>query len=200
LLAAAGSAPARALSLPEALGVSGTAAAAAALLVFSLPGSRPGLRHATASGVASGVASALTQTVTVTLTGHGVGGLPVWGIAIVVVFVAAFACGGLLLAQVSYRGGLGAPLALLTLANPVAASAVGLILLGERLQGGPFGIAAAAAGAVLAARGVVLLTRAADPARRPSRANAPEPRTAPVAAGGLPGVPAQPTKRRAGRA
>ncbi|WP_329454662.1 DMT family transporter [Streptomyces sp. NBC_01497] len=200
LLAASGSAPSEALSLPQALGVSATAAAVAALLVFSLPGARPGLRHATASGVASGVASALTQTVTVTITAGGGGRMPAWGVAIVAVLVALFACGGLLLAQASYRGGLGAPLSLLTLANPVAASAIGLILLGERLQGGPLGIAAAVVGAVLAARGVVLLTRATDPARRPSSANTPEIVSVPVAGGNLPAVPSQPTKRRAERA
>jgi drug/metabolite transporter (DMT)-like permease len=199
LLAAAGSAPSEALSLPQALGVSAAAASVAALLVFSLPGSRPGLRHATASGVASGVASALTQTVTVTFTSASGGRMPVWGVAVVAVLVAAFACGGLLLAQVTYRGGLGAPLALLTLANPVAAAAIGLILLGERLQGGPLGVLAAAVGAVLAARGVVLLTRAAVPAVRPSSANVPETRSVPVAGGNLPALPAQPTKRRAER-
>ncbi|MBP0459535.1 DMT family transporter [Streptomyces bomunensis] len=198
LLAAAGGGPAAALSLPQAAGVSATAAALTALLVFSLPGARPGLRHAIASGLASGVASALTQTVTVTLTGHG--GMPGWGAALVVTLVAAFAVGGLLLAQAAYRGGLGAPLALLTLANPVAASAIGIILLGERIQGGALGIAAAAAGSVLAARGVVLLAREARPARRPNSDNAPR------AGGGRPGagtadsVPAQPERHRAERA
>ncbi|MCA1217566.1 DMT family transporter [Streptomyces sp. 8L] len=200
LLAAAGSGPSEALSLPQALGVSATAAALAAVLVFSLPGARPGLRHATASGVASGVASALTQTVTVTFTAHGGGRMPLWGVAVLAVLVAVFACGGLLLAQASYRGGLGAPLSLLTLANPVAASAIGLILLGERLQGGPLGIAAAGVGAVLAARGVVLLTRAADPGHRPSSANVPEARPGPAKPVNLPALPAQPVKRRAERA
>ncbi|MEW2544538.1 DMT family transporter [Streptomyces sp. NPDC047002] len=196
LVAAAGGAPSRALSLPGALGVAATAAALAALLVVSLPGARPGLRHATASGIASGVASALTQTVTLSLTAHG--GLPAWGIALVAVLVAVFACAGLLLAQASYRGGLGAPLSLLTLANPVAASAVGIILLGERVQGGPLGIAAAAVGAVLAARGVVLLTRAVAPVRRPSSDEAPEPGAGSGRATSLPAVPSQQPKRRAG--
>ncbi|GAA3715022.1 DMT family transporter [Streptomyces tremellae] len=196
LVAAAGGAPSRALSLPQALGVAVAAAALAALLVVSLPGARPGLRHATASGIASGVASALTQTVTLSLTAHG--GLPAWGIALVAALVAVSACAGLLLAQASYRGGLGAPLSLLTLANPVAASAVGIILLGERVQGGPLGIAAAAAGAVLAARGVVLLTRAVDPVRRPSSDDAPEAGTGSGRAGSLPAVPSQRPRRRAG--
>ena len=50
--------------------------------------------------------------------------------------IAAFAAGGLLLSQVAYRGGLGAPLAMVTLSNPVAAAIIGVTLLGERLQGG----------------------------------------------------------------
>lgn len=50
---------------------------------------------------------------------------------------------------------------MVTLANPVAAAAIGLALLGERLQGGPAGILLALTGAGLAGRGVVLLSRAA---------------------------------------
>lgn len=160
LLAASGAAPDEALGLSGTLGVSGAAVALCALLCVSLPGAAPGLRHATASGISSGVASALVQTLTVAFAGRGVS-LPAWQLGLVGLFVAVFAVGGLLFAQVSYRGGLGAPLALLTLANPVAAAAIGIILLGERLQGGVLGIAAALVGAVAAARGVVLLTRAA---------------------------------------
>ncbi len=70
-----------------------------------------------------------------------------------------FAVGGMLLSQRAYRGGLGAPLAVVNLANPLAAAAIGMVLLGERLQGGVPGLLLAGAGAFLAARGVVLLTR-----------------------------------------
>ncbi len=73
----------------------------------------------------------------------------------------AFAAAGLLLSQTAYRGGLGAPLAVVTLANPVAAAAIGVTLLGDRLRGGPAGLPAGALGAVLAAWGVVVLSRAA---------------------------------------
>lgn len=157
LLAAAGTAPSETLTLWQALGV---AAVALALVgVLTRPGARPGLRHAAASGITSGVASALTQTVTVAAAVGGTTALPLWQVGLVALMVAAFASGGLLLSQTAYRGGLGAPLAVLTLANPVAAAAIGLTLLGERLQGGALGIAAAAVGAVVAARGVFLLTR-----------------------------------------
>ncbi|GHA94957.1 hypothetical protein GCM10010330_56380 [Streptomyces tendae] len=157
LLTASGPAPDDVLSVPEALTVSG--ATAALIGVLSWPGARPGLRHATASGIASGVASALTQTVTVAVTDRSGPLLSVQVIG-VAVLVAAFATGGLLLSQTAYRGGLGAPLAVVTLANPVAAALIGLSLLGERLRGGAGGVLLALTGAVLAAWGVLQLSRA----------------------------------------
>ncbi|MER6419940.1 hypothetical protein [Streptomyces sp. NPDC001137] len=157
LVTASGSAPEQVLSLTEALAVAGTTAALIGLL--SRPGARPGLRHATASGFASGVASALTQTVTVAATDRSGSALSLQ-VVLVAVLVAAFAVGGLLLSQTAYRGGLGAPLAMVTLSNPVAASVIGLTLLGQGLRGGPEGILLALAGAALASWGVVLLTRA----------------------------------------
>ncbi|MEU9478238.1 hypothetical protein [Streptomyces sp. NPDC048191] len=156
LVTASGPAPARVLSLTQALTVAGTTAAAIGML--SWPGARPGLRHATASGFASGVASALTQTVTVAATDRTGPALST-EVIVVAVLVAAFAVGGLLLSQTAYRGGLGAPLAVVTLANPVAAAVIGLTLLGQGLQGGPAGVLLALSGAALASWGVVLLTR-----------------------------------------
>ncbi|MPY37371.1 hypothetical protein FNH09_41035 [Streptomyces adustus] len=180
LVMASGSAPDEILSLPEALVV---AAATAALIgLLSRPGARPGLRHATASGFASGVASALTQTVTVAATDRSerVLSIQVIGVALL---VAAFAAGGLLLAQTAYRGGLGAPLAVVTLANPVAAAAIGLALLGERLRGGAAGVLLALAGAGLAAWGVVVLSRTTS--ERPAPVDAPGPLHAPDAVGAV---------------
>ncbi|MCT9083560.1 DMT family transporter [Streptomyces fulvoviolaceus] len=156
LVVASGPAPEDVLSVPEALMV---AAATAALIgALARRGTRPGLRHASASGLASGVASALTQTVTVAVTDRSGSLLSIQVIG-VAVLVAAFATGGLLLSQTAYRGGLGAPLAVVTLANPVAAAVIGLSLLGEQLQGGAAGVLLALAGAGLAAWGVVLLSR-----------------------------------------
>ncbi|WP_282690653.1 hypothetical protein, partial [Streptomyces sp. CC216C] len=163
--AAGGSAPHETLTLPEALGVG--AATMAVVAGLSRPGARPGLRHAAASGITSGVASALTQTLTVAVTDHSGGPLFSWRLLTVALLVSAFAMGGLLLSQTAYRGGLGAPLAVVTLANPVAAAAIGLALLGERLQGGPVSLVFALLGTAAAVRGVVLLSRAqarnADP-------------------------------------
>ncbi|OUD04005.1 hypothetical protein [Streptomyces swartbergensis] len=157
LVTASGPAPDDVLSVPEALAVAG--ATAAVIGVLSRPGARPGLRHASASGVASGVASALTQTVTVAATDRS-GPLLSVQVVGVALLVAAFAAGGLLLSQTAYRGGLGGPLAVVTLANPLAAAVIGLSLLGERLQGGPAGVLLALAGGGLASWGVVLLSRA----------------------------------------
>ncbi|MFJ3800856.1 hypothetical protein ACIPSJ_31830 [Streptomyces sp. NPDC090088] len=160
LITASGPAPDRTLSLTEALAVAGTTAAL--IGVLSRPGSRPGLRHATASGFASGVASALTQTVTVAATDRS-GPVLSTEVIVVALLVAAFAVGGLLLSQTAYRGGLGAPLAVVTLSNPVAAAVIGLTLLGQGLRDGATGILLALAGAVLASWGVVLLTRVTPP-------------------------------------
>ncbi|GGZ24571.1 hypothetical protein [Streptomyces nitrosporeus] len=176
---AGGAAPQDTLSLTEALTVS--AATLALVAVLGRPG-HPGLRHAGASGIASGVASALTQTVTVAAAGRP-GPLLDWRLTVVALLVAAFAAGGLLLSQTAYRSGLGAPLAVVTLANPVAAAAIGAALLGEHLHGGPAGLAMALAGAAAAVRGVVLLSRAqagGAPAAGPAPAAPPAVTAAPA--------------------
>ncbi|WP_409060758.1 DMT family transporter [Streptomyces sp. SYP-A7185] len=194
LLTASGPAPDDTLTLTEALAVAG--ATVAVIGVLSRPGARPGLRHATASGFASGVASALTQTVTVAATDRS-GPLLSPQVIVVALLVAAFAVGGLFLSQTAYRGGLGAPLAVVTLANPVAAAVIGLTLLGERLQGGAGGLALAAGGAAIAAYGVIVLTRSP---RDHAQAQAPSELTSELASGlppegflsGVPGQAAEP--------
>ncbi|GHJ28854.1 hypothetical protein TPA0910_32870 [Streptomyces hygroscopicus subsp. sporocinereus] len=161
----AGETPRDTLSLAEAVALGAVVLAFLALCAGPGRAGRGtpsrGLRYATASGVASGVASALTQTLTVALASSRTPGaaLVSWRMAVVAVLVAVFAVSGLLLAQSAYGSGLGAPLATLTLANPVAAAAIGIVLLDERFRGGPAGWALAAAGAAAAARGVVLLSR-----------------------------------------
>ncbi|BCL26354.1 DMT family transporter [Streptomyces aurantiacus] len=176
LVTASGPAPDDVLSVSQALTVTGTTAVL--IGVLARPGTRPGLRHASASGVASGVASALTQTVTVAATDRS-GPLFSGQVIVVAVLVAAFAAAGLLLSQTAYKGGLGAPLAVVTLANPVAAVVIGLSLLGERLQGGAVGLLLAGAGAAVAGWGVVTLSRSSP---GPLSLPAPEPVAAPAAA------------------
>ncbi|MGA5639790.1 DMT family transporter [Streptomyces cinereoruber] len=158
-------APGEALSLREALAV----AAATALLIAALSSGRRqgnggragrGLGHATASGIASGVASALTQTLTAALALDLPGAEPTWWqTALLAVLISGFATGGLLLSQAAYRGGLAAPLAVVNLSNPAAAAVIGVALLGETFRAGAWGWLAAAGASLIAARGVVLLTK-----------------------------------------
>ncbi|MFE7601135.1 DMT family transporter [Streptomyces sp. NPDC057494] len=167
-------APGEALSLREALIV----AAATALLIAVLASGRlhgreqraaggpagRSLGHATASGIASGVASALTQTLTAALALDLPGAEPSWWqTALLAVLISGFATGGLLLSQAAYRGGLAAPLAVVNLSNPAAAAVIGVALLGETFRAGAWGWLVAAGASLVAARGVVLLTKGGAP-------------------------------------
>ncbi|GAA1861979.1 hypothetical protein GCM10009836_47810 [Pseudonocardia ailaonensis] len=66
---------------------------------------------------------------------------------------------GTLLAQHAYRdGGLGAPLAVLTLMDPVTAGAMGVLVLGEPFGATPLALVFGVVGALVTATGVVLLS------------------------------------------
>ncbi|MFF5920432.1 DMT family transporter [Streptomyces flavochromogenes] len=165
--------PGEALSLRESLVV---AAATALLIVALASGRRPatghaprGLGHATASGIASGVASALTQTLTAAFALELPGGKPAWWqTALLALLISGFASGGLLLSQAAYRGGLAAPLAVVNLSNPAAAAIIGVALLGETFRAGAWGWLVAAGASLVAARGVVLLTKGGSPEAAPA--------------------------------
>ncbi|MFD0074789.1 DMT family transporter [Streptomyces sp. NPDC127166] len=167
-------APGEALSLRESLIVAASTAFLIAVLASGRLRGRErngtaarGLGHATASGIASGVASALTQTLTAALALDLPGAEPTWWqTALLAVLISAFASGGLLLSQAAYRGGLAAPLAVVNLSNPAAAAVIGVALLGETFRAGAWGWLVAAGASLVAARGVVLLTKggtAAEP-------------------------------------
>ncbi|XUM03129.1 DMT family transporter [Streptomyces venezuelae ATCC 10712] len=190
-------APGEALSLAESLVV----AAATALLIAALASGRlhgrarggsdgrsgRGLGHATASGIASGVASALTQTLTAALALDLPGAEPSWWqTALLAVLISGFASGGLLLSQAAYRGGLAAPLAVVNLSNPAAAAVIGVALLGETFRAGAWGWLVAAGASMVAARGVILLTKGGTGEAAP----APEASAAGVAAPLTSGAPA----------
>ncbi|WP_329340477.1 hypothetical protein OG252_32265 [Streptomyces sp. NBC_01352] len=151
---ASGGAPDDSLRTGEVLVVAVAAVGVIAVLVSFATGrtARAGLAFAAASGIASGAGSTLAQKL-------AVGATPSWSVALVAVLTAGFAVAGVLLAQKAYRSGLGGPLALLTLVNPLTASAVGISLLGEGFQYGGTGILLALAGAAAAGRGVILLSR-----------------------------------------
>ncbi len=159
LLALVGASGTQSLDGPQRLAAAvGTAAAVVTLLVAARAVHRhPAVRSillATAAGVAFGMSSVFTKTVAVDWTGGvSAGDLP--SLAVIGVLATA----GMLLSQASYRGaGLAAPLATLTVVNPVVAAAVGITMFGETFRYGTAGTALALSCGVVAAGGLILLT------------------------------------------
>ncbi len=134
-----------------------TFAVVAALFVLARLAGRVALRGvalAAAAGVAFGVASVFTKAVAEEWSADAP--LAEWGSALV---LSALAVTGLLLSQASYRGaGLAAPLATVTVVNPVVAATVGLTLFGEGFRYGAAGTVAALVCGAVAAGGLVELT------------------------------------------
>ncbi|MEU3597757.1 DMT family transporter [Streptomyces sp. NPDC006798] len=158
---------------------------------------RPVLRSvllAAAAGVAFGIGSVFTKTVAVDWE---------WSEPFAqwpsLLAVAVLATGGLLLSQASYRGaGLAAPLATVTVVNPVVATAVGLTMLGESFRGGAPGAVLAIGFGAVAAAGLALLTseRLAAARDREAAVAAGEPgNTRETAAGADGGPDADPVSR-----
>ncbi|CAL9285078.1 DMT family transporter [Streptomyces sp. SudanB182_2057] len=187
LLSLVGSSATHSLTSAQRLAVApATGAAVAALAVAGLAVHRhPAVRSvllATASGVAFGMSSVFTKTVAVDWThGIGLGALPSLGV------IGAFSVAGVLLSQLSYRhGGLAAPLATLTVVNPVLAAAVGVLMFGETFRHGTAGTVLALGCGVVAAGGLIMLTT-----ERLEHPEAPEsPGTAPANAPASPPAPA----------
>ncbi|GGR84286.1 MULTISPECIES: DMT family transporter [Streptomyces] len=159
LLSLVGSSATHSLTAGQRLAVApATGAAVAALAFAGLAAHRhPAVRSvllATASGAAFGMSSVFTKTVAVDWT-HGIdlGALPSLGV------IGAFSVAGVLLSQLSYRhGGLAAPLATLTVVNPVLAAAVGVLMFGETFRHGTAGTVLALGCGVVAAGGLIMLT------------------------------------------
>lgn len=116
------------------------------------------LSYAAAAGVAFAAASALAQTAVLQVTGAGSGTLA--STVLVAGGVVFLAPAGLLLCQLAYRGGLEAPLATVTLVNPVFAVVIGVAVLGDRYATGLMTVGAGLVAAVAAGRGVFVLARA----------------------------------------
>ncbi|WP_432026171.1 DMT family transporter [Streptomyces sp. 1222.5] len=135
-----------------------TGGAVVALMCAGLAAHRhPAVRSvllAVASGIAFGMSSVFTKTVAVDWTrGIGLGELSSLAV------IGLFATAGVMLSQASYRGGgLAAPLATLTVVNPVLAAAVGILMFGETFRYGSTGTALALGCGVVAAGGLILLT------------------------------------------
>ncbi|MFE5917183.1 DMT family transporter [Streptomyces sp. NPDC056468] len=144
------------------------------------------------AGIAFGMSSVFTKIVAVDWNGEvSASDLPA------LATIGVFATAGLLLSQAAYRGaGLAAPLATLTVVNPVVAAAVGITMFGETFRYGTTGTVLALGCGVVAAGGLILLTTeriartetqasAALPEAQASPARSaalPEPQVAPVPA------------------
>jgi len=158
LLALTGSSDTHSLGAPEQLMLAVvTFGAVAALILLSRAMRRPVMRSvvlAGAAGVAFGIASVYTKTVAMEWTAGSVksGLMPL-------LVIAALAGAGLLLSQAAYRGaGLTAPLATVTVVNPVVAAAVGITLFGEQFRHGATGTVLALVCGAVAAGGLIMLT------------------------------------------
>ncbi|MFD7457898.1 MULTISPECIES: DMT family transporter [unclassified Streptomyces] len=159
LLSLVGTSDAQSLGGPQQVAVfTATAVAVTALMIAGRAAHRhPAVRAmllATASGIAFGMSSVFTKTVAVDWTGGvSAGDLPP------LTAIGVLATAGLLLSQASYRGaGLAAPLATLTVVNPVVAAAVGITMFGETFRYGTTGTVLALGCGVVAAGGLILLT------------------------------------------
>ncbi|MFF3334556.1 DMT family transporter [Streptomyces sp. NPDC002888] len=159
LLSLVGASEAQSLSTPQRVSVAlFTGGAVVALMIAGRAAHRhPAVRSmllATASGIAFGMSSVFTKTVAVDWT-DGISAADVPSLAVIGVLATA----GMLLSQAAYRsGGLTAPLATLTVVNPVVAAAVGLTMFGETFRYGTTGTALALSCGVVAAGGLILLT------------------------------------------
>jgi drug/metabolite transporter (DMT)-like permease len=135
-----------------------TGGAVVALMVAGRAAHRhPAVRSvllATGSGIAFGMSSVFTKAVAVDWgDGISLGDLPSMAV------IGVFAVAGIMLSQASYRGGgLAAPLATLTVVNPVLAAAVGILMFGETFRYSTTGTVLALGCGVVAAGGLILLT------------------------------------------
>ncbi|MFE9774863.1 DMT family transporter [Streptomyces sp. NPDC005931] len=159
LLSLVGASDAQSLDTAQRIAAAVTTAGAVVTLMIAARAAHrhPAVRSillATASGVAFGMSSVFTKTVAVDWTG-GVSVADLPSLAVIGVLATA----GMLLSQASYRGaGLAAPLATLTVVNPVVAAAVGITMFGETFRYGATGTALALSCGVVAAGGLILLT------------------------------------------
>ncbi|MFB7243726.1 hypothetical protein CW362_02495 [Streptomyces populi] len=159
LLSLVGASDAQSLSNAQrlALGVVSGGAVAALMVAGRAAHRHPAVRSvllAVAAGIAFSMSSVFTKTVAVDWSQH-VSLADLSSLAA----IGAFATAGMLISQASYRGaGLEAPLATLTVVNPVVAAAVGITMFGETFRYGTTGTVLALGCGVVAAGGLILLT------------------------------------------
>ncbi|MEU6275248.1 DMT family transporter [Streptomyces populi] len=192
LLSLVGASDAQSLSNAQrlALGVVSGGAVAALMAAGRAAHRHPAVRSvllAVAAGVAFSMSSVFTKTVAVDWS-HHVSLADLSSLAA----IGAFATAGMLISQASYRGaGLEAPLATLTVVNPVVAAAVGITMFGETFRYGTTGTVLALVCGVVTAGGLILLTTERIGAERTGSgdrsAAAPEFASVPEADAGKPG-------------
>jgi drug/metabolite transporter (DMT)-like permease len=160
--------------------------AAVAVLAVTAWRAGPRLRAvllAGAAGVAFGISSVLSKGVMASFTESGASSISLFAVGM----VGLLSTGGYLLSQLSYRGaGLAAPLATVSVANPVVAGVVGVLVFDESVRFGHTGQAIVAVAAVVMTLGVIGLSRRAS-----VPAGAPDDPASPRAAG--PAEPATPS-------
>ncbi|KAB1977664.1 DMT family transporter [Streptomyces triticiradicis] len=193
LLSLVGASDAQSLNNAQrlALGVVSGGAVAALMMAGRAAHRHPAVRSvllAVAAGIAFSMSSVFTKTVAVDWS-HHVSLADLSSLAA----IGAFATAGMLISQASYRGaGLEAPLATLTVVNPVVAAAVGITMFGETFRYGTTGTVLALGCGVVAAGGLILLTTERIGAERAdsgdrSAAAVPESASVPEADAGKPG-------------
>jgi drug/metabolite transporter (DMT)-like permease len=159
----------RYLSLITLAAVAALTTAAAALSATS-PRWRA-LLLAAAAGVAFGVSSVISKGLIASFTEHGVGSVSLFLTGMVVVL----STGGYLLGQLSYQGaGLAAPLATVSVTNPIVAATAGIVVFDESFRFGVTGRVVVAVAAVVMTLGVIgLARRTGVPAAEPSAPDVP---------------------------
>ncbi|MFG2192043.1 DMT family transporter [Streptomyces sp. NPDC048639] len=175
LLLLTGASRSRALSGSEQLAVAVVTACAIGALVLTGWRARRaaarGLALAAAAGVSFGVSSVFVKTVAEAWSTSSVtDALPGLGV------IAVLATTGVAASQASYRGaGLTAPLATVTVVNPVVAATIGIVLLDEGIRFGVAGVPVTLAAGALTAWGLVVLTADGAARERSEAHRAPRP-------------------------
>jgi hypothetical protein len=109
-----------------------------------------------AAGVAFGIASVLSKALMASLTASGLGAVSPFLVTMVVIFSVV----GYLLGQLSYKGaGLAAPLATVSVVNPIAAAIAGVVVFDESFRFGQAGLTVVGIAAVVITWGVIGLSR-----------------------------------------
>ncbi|MEV7320169.1 DMT family transporter [Streptomyces sp. NPDC093970] len=167
----------------DAAGRTGVAVVTGGAIVALMAAGRAAHRHpavrsvllAVASGIAFGMSSVFTKVVAIDWDG-GIAVSDLLWLAVIGVYAVA----GVMISQTAYRGGgLAAPLATLTVVNPVLAAAVGITMFDESFRYGTTGTLLALACGVVAMGGLILLTTERIESTPHPVGTAPEPETSP---------------------